>query len=158
MSGAVKKILPIAGAAAGFFMGGGPAGAAAGYQLGSMAGGAMGGGDEQQPMQPGVIPEQGPMMPGQVRSPTTGAIEQGQPGMALPSAPGGDAAKAQRLMMALGPMMAQSEGLKDSEVVRRLREAQIQQMLNPPPIMPSGVGAGGIGMGPPGGFAYLGGR
>jgi hypothetical protein len=157
MSGAVKTILPIAGAAAGFFMGGGPAGAAAGYQLGSMAGGAIGGGDEQQPMQPGVTPQQGPMMPGQTRNPATGAIE-GQPRMALPSAPGGDAAKAQRLIMALGPMLAQSEGLKSGETSRRLDEAQIQRLLNPPPIMPSGVSAGGIGMGPNAGFSYLGGR
>jgi hypothetical protein len=96
------------------------------------------------------------MMPGQVRNPQTGSIE--QPQMALPSAPGGDAAKAHRLMMALGPMLAQAEGLKDSETGRRLAEAQIQQILKPAPIMPTGVGAGGIGMGPNAGFAYLGGR
>ncbi len=63
MSGAVKTILPIAGAAAGFFMGGGPAGAAAGYQLGSMAGGAIGGGDEQQPMQPVAATNSSPCSP-----------------------------------------------------------------------------------------------
>jgi hypothetical protein len=156
MSGAVKTILPVAGAAAGFMLGG-PAGATLGYGLGSAGGGLLGGNEQQQPMQPGVIPEQGPMMPGQVRNPATGAIE-GQPGMVLPSAPGGDAAKAQRLMMALGPMLAQSEGLKDSEVARRLLEERIRASQNPPPIMPSGVSAGGIGMGPPTGFSYLGGR
>lgn len=155
MSGAVKTILPVAGAAAGFMLGGGPAGAALGYSLGSAGGGLLGG-NEQQPMQPGVIPEQGPMMPGQVRNPATGAI--GQPEMALPSAPGGDAAKAQRMLMALGPMLAQSEGLKDSELARKLMEEKIRASQNPPPIMPSGVSAGGIGMGPNAGFSYLGGR
>jgi hypothetical protein len=154
MSGAVKTILPIAGAAAGFMLGG-PAGATLGYGLGSAGGGLLGG-SEQQPMQPGVIPEQGPMMPEQTRNPATGAI--GQPKMALPSAPGGDAAKAQRLLMALGPMLAQAEGLKDSELARKLAEERIRASQNPPPIMPSGVSAGGIGMGPNAGFSYLGGR
>ena len=48
MSGGISSIAPIAGAAAGFLMGGGLPGAALGMQLGGAAGGLTGGGSNGQ--------------------------------------------------------------------------------------------------------------
>lgn len=144
--GAISKVLPIAGAAAGLMIPG--LGPVAGMALGAAAGGLVGG-NEQQPMQPGVIPEQGPMLPGQTRNPATGAIEQGMPQMVLPPSNGGKAAQIMQSLSLIGEMQ---KSAKD----RELTDAQIQQALYRAPVMPRDVSAGGMGSyGPQGGMRYI---
>jgi hypothetical protein len=163
-SGFLQAALPIAGAVAGSFIPG--LGTAAGMALGSAVGGAAGGmmgGDQgaapgqAQQVAPGVIQPSGSnMLLSGVPGGDKGAA---QPQMNLPNAPGGDSAKAYRTMMALGPMLAGSEGLKDSEMQRKLADARIQDLLNRAPIMPQGgANPGGMGAyGPNVGMRYLGG-
>jgi hypothetical protein len=151
-SGVLQRALPIAGAVGGFMLGG-PAGAVAGMQLGSGAGSLFGGG--QQPMAPGVTPEQGPMMPGQMRNPQTGAIEQGQPQMALLQGAPGNGAKAAMLKtaMMLGEMGKSQEarGLLERELAAQESDARARWMVNPQ-AAPSNMGS----YGPNAGMAYLG--
>lgn len=163
MGSAMKTILPIAGAAVGFVGSGmNPAGAMAGYQLGSMAGGAIGGGDQgaapgqAQQVAPGVIQPSGSNM---LLSGIPGGDKGAAPQMALPDAPGGDAAKASRMMMALGPMLADADKLKTSALTREAMQAEIQALLHPAPIMPTGSDPGAMGSyGRSTGMSYLGGR
>ena len=156
MSGAAKVIAPIAGAAAGFFLGGGPAGALAGYQLGSGVGSMFGGqaapGQSQQ-VAPGVIQTPNGMLLSGVPGAEKGA-------MALPqaAAPGGGADKAKALqsaLMTIGPLMDESRALEDRELLRRKAE---MEMNTPRLVMPT-ASAGNMGAyGPNAGMAYLGGR
>jgi hypothetical protein len=166
MSGAVSKILPIAGAAAGFMMGGGPAGAMAGYQLGSAAGGLFGG---QQQAAPGQAQQVGG---GAVQAPG-GMLLSGVPGMekgamALPqgsAAPGGGADKAKALqsaLMTIGPMVEGSNALQDRDLARKKIEADMQneaiQAQMRRLVMPSAQASNMGSYGPNTGMAYLGGR
>lgn len=165
MADAAKAVLPFAGAAAGFLLGGGPAGAMAGYQLGSGVGSMFGGQQQAAPGQAQQVGGGAMQVPG-------GMLLSGVPGaekgaMALPqgSAPGGGADKAKALqsaLMTIGPMVEGSNALQDRDLARKkieadMRNAEIQAQMSRL-VMPAAQASSMGSYGPNTGMAYLGGR